>query len=151
MDCSDGSDEKNCKCETNNQTFVCQSGQCIEHKYECDGIPNCRDSSDEFNCTDKNCDGFLCDNLKCIPCKPLLLFLYLKSQQYTLLKIKILLNAMGSTTAAIWTTRMKDIVALWLARLKKMFQQQRNRLKQLVMILKCPHLVKLQHRWTVEL
>lgn len=57
----------NCKCELNNSTFVCDNGQCINSIYLCDGIPNCRDGSDEKNCGNQTCEEFLCENKKCIP------------------------------------------------------------------------------------
>ena len=63
FDCSDNSDELNCTCESN--SFKCNSGQCINKKYHCDGSPHCRDGSDETNCNE--CFEFKCSNDKCIP------------------------------------------------------------------------------------
>lgn len=33
----------------------------------CDGIAHCKDKSDEKNCFNPICEGFLCENKKCIP------------------------------------------------------------------------------------
>lgn len=34
-------------------SFVCDNGQCIDADLKCDGLPNCRDGSDEVNCRGK--------------------------------------------------------------------------------------------------
>lgn len=62
------SDEANCTCDE--KSFVCDNGQCIKANYTCDGLPHCRDASDEKNCTNTpQCDqsSFMCDNKRCIP------------------------------------------------------------------------------------
>ena len=38
------------KLECNKRDFICNNGQCIEENFECDGIEDCLDGSDE-HCT----------------------------------------------------------------------------------------------------
>lgn len=53
--------------ECNTDDFICTSGQCIKPSYRCDGLPQCRDSSDELNCNyTVPCTEFQCDNKHCI-------------------------------------------------------------------------------------
>jgi integrin beta 2 len=85
QDCDDDSDEANCsmsfliivlpidflivmyiECATDD--FICGNGQCIQPSYRCDGLPQCRDGSDELNCNyTVPCTQFQCDNKQCIP------------------------------------------------------------------------------------
>lgn len=45
---------------------MCDNGQCIHPNKKCDGLPNCRDGSDEAMC--EKCLEFKCKkNDKCIP------------------------------------------------------------------------------------
>jgi hypothetical protein len=54
--------------ECNNDDFFCNNGQCINPSYRCDGLPQCRDGSDELNCTyTVPCTQFECENKHCIP------------------------------------------------------------------------------------
>ena len=51
--CSDGSDEENCKTTTeisNTCPHQCPEGYCIPLQLVCDGITHCSDKSDEENC-----------------------------------------------------------------------------------------------------
>lgn len=69
-DCDDGSDENDCSRPCASNQFQCNSGQCININWLCDGEIDCVDSSDEpDNCTSKiDCDSnhFRCKNMKCI-------------------------------------------------------------------------------------
>lgn len=60
-DCSDGSDERNCKqkkCKKNQ--FTCYNADCIAGALRCDGKVDCADKSDELNCPAKKCfPGFV--------------------------------------------------------------------------------------------
>ena len=54
--------------ECANDDFVCKNNQCIKPAYRCDGLPQCRDGSDEFNCNyTVPCTEFQCENGRCIP------------------------------------------------------------------------------------
>uniref|UniRef100_K1PKN2 Papilin n=1 Tax=Magallana gigas TaxID=29159 RepID=K1PKN2_MAGGI len=76
----DSLDACNRKCiqrECSNQDFRCRSGQCVDVRRRCDGVPDCTDMSDEdstmcapvttcpegyFRCADRSCvDGRRCD------------------------------------------------------------------------------------------
>ncbi|XP_032040423.1 very low-density lipoprotein receptor-like [Aythya fuligula] len=47
-DCSDGSDESACVKKTCAESdFVCNSGQCVPNRWQCDGDPDCENGSDE--------------------------------------------------------------------------------------------------------
>ncbi|XP_032062699.1 very low-density lipoprotein receptor-like [Aythya fuligula] len=47
-DCLDGSDESACVKKTCAESdFVCNSGQCVPNRWQCDGDPDCEDGSDE--------------------------------------------------------------------------------------------------------
>ncbi|KAK7066999.1 hypothetical protein SK128_024177 [Halocaridina rubra] len=78
-DCSDGSDEANCRCPPDQ--WRCLNGQCIPNSYRCDGRLDCVDGSDEtVECRipttpltppvtpSTRCqeDEFECQNLNCI-------------------------------------------------------------------------------------
>ncbi|XP_043922260.1 SCO-spondin-like [Protopterus annectens] len=73
MDCSDGSDEDTCNRTCALNEFQCQySKECIHDVQLCDGIPQCRDQSDESidNCGSTeipSCPGkFACNNSLCV-------------------------------------------------------------------------------------
>ncbi|KAJ8673680.1 hypothetical protein QAD02_004942 [Eretmocerus hayati] len=68
-DCSDGSDEMNCKEEGCPGNFQCASGQCLKRHLVCNGIVDCDDGSDEKECGKWTCkfDEFQCPNGRCIP------------------------------------------------------------------------------------
>ncbi|KAK4327385.1 hypothetical protein Pmani_002148 [Petrolisthes manimaculis] len=72
-DCSDGSDEQDCKDNNCFGNFQCQDGDCIERLYVCDGITNCHDGDDELSCDKWECreDEFRCGGEDPAPCLPL--------------------------------------------------------------------------------
>ncbi|XP_069066851.1 SCO-spondin-like [Pleurodeles waltl] len=72
-DCQDGSDEFDCNRTCGLDEFKCtMTGECIRYLQLCDGIPHCRDQSDESmdNCGSSQippCPGhFICTNRMCI-------------------------------------------------------------------------------------
>ncbi|CAK9302728.1 unnamed protein product [Gordionus sp. m RMFG-2023] len=70
VDCSDGSDEKDCARPCNATEFACLNGRCISLKWKCDRDNDCGDNSDEANCSfPLNCSKheFMCANTLCIP------------------------------------------------------------------------------------
>uniref|UniRef100_A0A671UNK4 Low density lipoprotein receptor-related protein 2b n=1 Tax=Sparus aurata TaxID=8175 RepID=A0A671UNK4_SPAAU len=84
-DCVDDSDEKNCgKTFTTSLCFfvffafadypqcsekTCANGACYKNSQHCNGLQDCRDGSDEFNCTTQHCPihQFECANGYCLP------------------------------------------------------------------------------------
>ncbi|KAJ8316151.1 hypothetical protein KUTeg_006165 [Tegillarca granosa] len=69
-DCSDGSDEKDCRYSTcSHEQFTCVSNsKCIPMRWRCDYDDDCGDGSDEESCEYRNCtkNEFRCDNGRCI-------------------------------------------------------------------------------------
>ncbi|KAK8740552.1 hypothetical protein OTU49_002964, partial [Cherax quadricarinatus] len=72
-DCSDLSDEHDCRENNCFGNFQCLDGECIERQYVCDGVTNCRDGDDELNCDSWQCrsDEFRCGGLAPSPCIPI--------------------------------------------------------------------------------
>ncbi|XP_058145451.1 suppressor of tumorigenicity 14 protein isoform X2 [Dasypus novemcinctus] len=64
-DCTDYSDEKNCKCNASHQ-FTCKNEFCKPLFWVCDGVNDCGDSSDELGCSCP-AETFRCSNGKCLP------------------------------------------------------------------------------------
>uniref|UniRef100_A0A3B5ME55 Low density lipoprotein receptor b n=1 Tax=Xiphophorus couchianus TaxID=32473 RepID=A0A3B5ME55_9TELE len=66
-DCENRSDERNCKCKTDE--FRCTNGQCISKAYVCDKDKDCSDGSDEVDCPKPTCHPrtFQCNNSICVP------------------------------------------------------------------------------------
>ncbi|XP_063880837.1 uncharacterized protein LOC135111464 isoform X3 [Scylla paramamosain] len=72
-DCSDKSDELDCKENNCFGNFQCRDGECIERLYVCDGVTNCQDGDDELNCESWQCkeDELKCGGTSPSPCIPL--------------------------------------------------------------------------------
>ncbi|XP_060522093.1 prolow-density lipoprotein receptor-related protein 1 isoform X3 [Cylas formicarius] len=70
-DCSDGSDEIECKHHCRFDKFQCKNGECIPKAWQCDGSPDCSDQSDETeHCSHTYCSklDFRCNATgRCIP------------------------------------------------------------------------------------
>uniref|UniRef100_A0A2C9JLT8 VWFD domain-containing protein n=1 Tax=Biomphalaria glabrata TaxID=6526 RepID=A0A2C9JLT8_BIOGL len=67
-ECKDG--ELKCTGQVCNVTckedeYKCGDGHCISNSFKCNGVPECIDGSDEFECIDV-CEGYLCKNGQCI-------------------------------------------------------------------------------------
>ncbi|KAK1118231.1 hypothetical protein K0M31_015277 [Melipona bicolor] len=65
MDCGNGKDEENCQHITlcRADEFQCLDGTCVSQTARCDGRSDCRDRSDETNCTVTTCSG---DQFRCL-------------------------------------------------------------------------------------
>ncbi|XP_071498786.1 uncharacterized protein [Diadema antillarum] len=65
LDCENGEDERNCRCDSG---FQCSSGVCINSNYQCDGVHDCESGEDEENCTCDSTTNFRCFHSgACIP------------------------------------------------------------------------------------
>nr|XP_023693317.1 low-density lipoprotein receptor-related protein 2 [Paramormyrops kingsleyae] len=57
------------QCGTN--SFSCANGKCVSQHYQCDGMDDCHDNSDEVNCGAYNATcsptAFTCANRRCVP------------------------------------------------------------------------------------
>ncbi|XP_072809823.1 suppressor of tumorigenicity 14 protein isoform X1 [Vicugna pacos] len=64
-DCTDYSDERDCKCNATHQ-FTCGDSFCKPLFWVCDSVNDCEDGSDEKGCSCP-ADTFKCGNGKCLP------------------------------------------------------------------------------------
>ncbi|RUS87493.1 hypothetical protein EGW08_004747 [Elysia chlorotica] len=55
-----------CKTECHEDDYVCKDGRCINAKHKCNGVPDCSDGGDEFDCKGEICNGFSCNNGQCV-------------------------------------------------------------------------------------
>uniref|UniRef100_A0A2C9JWJ1 VWFD domain-containing protein n=1 Tax=Biomphalaria glabrata TaxID=6526 RepID=A0A2C9JWJ1_BIOGL len=55
-----------CSNTCNDDEFRCNDGHCINEKLKCNGVADCRDGLDEFDCIGEICTGYLCRNGQCV-------------------------------------------------------------------------------------
>ena len=63
-DCSDGSDEKDCKPKCHLTQFKCHDGNCVDLEKRCDFYADCKNNEDEDDCGKARLENTLKSSLK---------------------------------------------------------------------------------------